>query len=592
MKHDEQHSIQDLIQIAHSFYAQGRLGEAVGVLDIALQARPDDADLWNDRGIMLRALRRFDEALQSYDQAILLSPGHSEAHYNKAAALELLGRWAEALTSYDRAIGARPNFAEAWNNRGSALMTLGRRSDGLSSYDRAIAHCPNYAEAHGNRAAALTSLGRYSEALESVGAAINLKPNVAEFHDHRGTALASLHQYEEALHSYDRAIALRPGFASAYSNRASVLLNLKRPWDAIASCDKALAITSGSAEACNNRGAALFELGSFAEAFVSFERATMLKPDYPSAWANRGMLLLLTGRAAEGWACWRERERLVRRKVPYTTAKPWVCGEDITGKTLFIEAVDGFGDAIQFCRRIADLEAQRAKIVCALPAALLTVLKDISPTAQFVEATTSFAEADRHVSLYNLAEGFPPDLARPETPYLKADADRAQKWKKHIGEKGFKVGICWQGSLADGSRSFPLGQFQPFGDIPGVRFISLQKEVSQKQLADFPANLHLETLGDSFDAGPDAFLDTAAVMENLDLIIAPDTAIAHLAGALGRPVWVALKYVPDWRWSLDRSDTPWYPTMCLFRQQSYGDWSAPFAQMAQQLAKVARSISS
>lgn len=584
MQHGRPPPVETLIQLGHALYAQGRCLEAVRMLDGALRQRPGDAGLWNDRGIMLKALRRFDEALDSYDRAIALFPGHWEAHYNKSAALSLLSRPEDALAGYDRVLALKPDFAAAWNNRGSVLLELGRAEEALASYDRAIALLPSYAEAFGNRAAALTRLGRDHDALASADAAIGMQASVAEFHDHRGTALANLHRPQEALPSYDRAIALKPGFAGAYSNRSSALLDLKRAEEALRSCDKALALDSQSAQAWNNRGTALAELKRFEEALSSYQKAITLKPDYAAAWGHRGMLLLLIGRTAEGWASCRRREELVWRDRAGAKRKPWICGEDIRGKTLFMEAVEGFGDAIQFCRRIPLLEAQGAKVICALPSPLRRLLQDVSPTAEFVAAETAFAGADRYVSLYNLAEGFPAGGQYPAaTPYLKAEESRKRQWKNLLGDGGFKIGICWQGSPADPSRSFPVSFFHCFSELPGLRLISLQKGAAVQQLAELPSHLQVETLGDQFDAGPDAFLDTAAVMESLDLIITPDTAIAHLAGALGRPVWTVLKYIPDWRWHLDRGDTPWYPSMRLFRQKAYGDWSHPFAEMAEEL---------
>jgi tetratricopeptide (TPR) repeat protein len=574
-------SFEALVQLGHALYGQGRYPEAVKALDEALHVRPGDANVWNDRGIMLGTLKRLAEALESYNKAIALSPDYPEAFYNRGSLLIMLLKPDEALASYDRAVALNPDFAVAWNNRGSVLLELGRPKDALASYDRAIELSPSYAEAHGNRAAVLTNLERHREALASADMAIEIRSNAAEFYDHRATALARMHRPEEALVSYDRAVALKADFVGAHSNRASVLLDLKRPEDALLSCDRAIAINPDSAEPYNNRGSALTELKRFDEALASYTKAIALKPGYAAAWGNRGMLLLLTGLVTEGWASWRRFEQLLWAKTSHADLRPWTCGEDIRDKTLFIE-VDGFGDAIQFCRRIAQLEAQGAKVICALPRPLLSLLKDISPTVRIVEAGAPPTGCDRYVSLYNLAEGFPPDDRCPAgTPYLRADGDRTAQWKRLLGDSGFKIGICWQGSLADVSRSFPVGFFQSLAEIPGVRLISLQK--GPLKPAELPRAVNVESLGDSFDAGPDAFLDTAAVMENLDLIIAPDTAIAHLAGALGRPVWVALKYAPDWRWHLDRCDTPWYPSMRLFRQHAYGDWSGAFAEMAEQL---------
>lgn len=224
----------------------------------------------------------------------------------------------------------------------------------------------------------------------------------------------------------------------------------------------------------------------------------------------------------------------------------------------------------------------------------MRLVQTLGPAIEVVGAQAQPRDGDFQIALLSMPLAFDTDLGTIPTaiPYLHAEPERVRKWKDKIGPQGFKVGICWQGEksgVVDIGRSFQLTQFESLSKIPGVRLISLQKNAGVEQLRELPAGMKVETLGDDFDAGPDAFLDTAAAMESLDLVIASDTAIAHLAGALGRPVWVALKFVPDWRWLLDRTDSPWYPSMRLFRQASQGDWPGVFSEIAQELATLANA---
>jgi hypothetical protein len=268
----------------------------------------------------------------------------------------------------------------------------------------------------------------------------------------------------------------------------------------------------------------------------------------------------------------------------------WRGEAGLAGKTLFVYADQALGDTVQFCR-YAKLAAERgARVVLAVQPRLCELLRGLSPQIRVIAQAEEAGSYDYQCALASLPLAFATTLADvpAAVPYLSADPRRAARWRERIGEAGFKIGIAWQGSRnrIDVGRSVPLEFFVPLAGLPGVRLISLQKGEALEQLRgsqSFP----LELLGDDFDAGPQAFLDSAAVMSQLDLLITCDTALAHLAGALGRPIWVALKHVPDWRWLLDREDSPWYPSMRLFRQSRRGDWEGVFAAIHAELARLA-----
>jgi hypothetical protein len=263
----------------------------------------------------------------------------------------------------------------------------------------------------------------------------------------------------------------------------------------------------------------------------------------------------------------------------------WNGTQDIKGRTVFVYIEQGLGDTIQFYRFVGALLARGAHVILAVQDALLRLLENASPGVELVGARVVPPAFDYHIPLMSLplALGLTPRTIPAAVPYLKAEPERVARWRSQIGEKGYKIGISWQGARGGvTSRAVPLRCFAPLAAIPGVRLISLQKGFGTEQLVTLPM---VESLGQDFDSGPDAFLDSAAVMQNLDLVITLDSALAHLAGAMGRPIWVALKQVPDWRWFLGRGDSPWYPGMRLFRQKTDGDWVGVFADMESQVPR-------
>jgi tetratricopeptide (TPR) repeat protein len=534
-------------------------------------------------------------ALALLERIIALNPGDAAAHVNRGIALSALERLKEALASYDRAIALKSDYAQAYFGRGVMLQALERHTEALASYDRALALKGDHAATHFNRGTALLDLERPDEALASYDLALALEPNYVKAHINRGVSLCALKRYEEALASCEKAIALKPDYAEAHNNCATALNELKRCEEALARCHTAIALKPDYAEAYNNRGSALGGLKRYDEALASYDKAIALRADCADAHVNRGILLMLLGRYEEGFPEYEFRPTSPNRRTTPSSVKPvWLGRESIAGKTLLIREEQGIGDMLQFCRYAKTAESLGAKVMLSARPALHRLLKQLGPAITIVSENDEPPSFDYQCRLMSLPLAFKTTLSGlvPIAPYLSAEAERIRKWRAILGDDGFKIGICWQGRMLPYAplldRSCALSEFSFLARIPGVRLISLQKASETETLRDVRAGMKVEILGPEFDAGPDAFLDTAAVMETLDLVISVDSAIAHLAGALARPTWVLLKYVSDWRWLIERSDSPWYPTMRLFRQTQPGDWRSAFAAVETALTESVR----
>ena len=473
-----------------------------------------------DQATALAHQGRMDDAALLYEQALARDAGLAEAHYNLGIARRRRGRVAEAEACWRRALELKPDFAPARINLGGILLERGDAKGAEAEFRRVLAREP-----------------------DSAPALINL-----------GNALREGNDARAAVAAYRRAIALKPDIATAHSNL----------------------------------GLALRDLGELAESEAAYRRALELQPDYATARKDLGMLLLLKGRYREGWGeyRWRWKTRWhIRRKLP---CPAWT-GEDVAGKTVLLYCEQGLGDTIMFGRLATGVAARGARVVLEVQPELCRLLAGLKGAARIVPRGNNPPPADFEAPLMDLPGILGLELATipAQTPYLTPEPDRARRWRQWLGARpGFKLGLVWQGnpkSNAELGRSPPLAAFLPLAQIPGLRLIALQKGAGSEQLAALPTGMAVESPGEDFDSGRDAFLDSAGLMQSLDLIVSADTAPAHLAGALGRPVWVALRQTPDWRWGLDREDSPWYPTARLFRQTALGDWDGVFRRMAQAL---------
>jgi len=421
---------------------------------------------------------------------------------------------------------------------------------------------------------------------------ISIDPSVVKAHCNLGFILNKTERYREAIASLDRAIAISPQFAEAHLNRGNALTGLGQAEDALASYDKALAINPDYTEAINGRGAALVDLKRAHEALACYERAIALMPDNAATRLNHGIAALLIGDFAAGWPGYEYRldeKNGVWRK--FMAHCPIWGGESIERRRLIVYEEQGLGDIIQFSRYFDRLLQMGADVTFFVRPNMHRLLRRLRTTVRLVEKQPLGEKFHTQCALMSLPAAFRTtiDTIPSDVPYLTAEDALVDRWWQQIGRQGLKIGIAWQGNPAgriDRGRSIPLRCFRSLAALPGVRLISLQKTHGLDQLADLPAGMHVETLGAEFDSGPDAFIDSAAVIARLDLIVTSDTSIAHLAGALGRPVWLGLKWAPEWRWLLDRSDSPWYPTMKLYRQPKSDDWDSVFSAMAAALTQL------
>ncbi len=612
----------------------GRFEEALQSYERTLHLKPDYAEGHYNRGVTLQKLGRLEQALQSYERALQLEADYAEALSNRGSVLQQLGRLEQALQSYARALELRPEYAEAHNNRGSALQELGHLEEALRCYERALQLKADYTEAHGNRAGVLHQLGRVEEALKSYERALQFKPDYAEGHYNRGVALQKLGRLEEALRSCDRALQLNADYAEAHNNRGIVLQQLRRLEEALQSYQRALQLRPDYAEAHNNRGIALKELGRLDEALQSYQRALQLRPDYAEAYANlgvwhcarnepeaavinltraitirpdcaaaymnRGTAALLAGDFEHGWVDyewrWQAIPNLVDPRYPDRTL--WLGSESLLGKTIVLRSEQGHGDTLQFSRyakQVADLGATVILEVGAPLARLMASLEGVSRVVVRGERLPTF---DYHCPLMSLPLAFRTTLATipAQVPYLASDPAKTRYWKDKLGPwTRPRVGLVWSGGVlpdrpdwsVHSRRNVPLAKLAPLRTAQ-ISFYSLQKgEPAESELRELQAGGWQGPALIDFTASLHDFSDTAALMANLDLVISVDTSSVHLAGALAKPVWVMNRFDTCWRWLLHRTDSPWYPTARLYRQQRAGDWDEVVARIRVDLSRMA-----
>jgi tetratricopeptide (TPR) repeat protein len=516
------------------------------------------------------------------------------ALHNRANTLIALNRHKEARPSVEALLSLAPSYVPALANYAIVLMSEKKHREALAVLDRALATDTKNPELMNARGNVLLALKCYEAALASYDKAALLKPDSASFQISRGNLFAELGRHNEALCAYEESIALDPDSTEGHLNRANMLMEQNRLEEALAACEKSITLKADYAPALVLKGNLLLHQGRAEDAAAAYDRAVTERPEYAEAAYHRGSALLLRGHFRRGWRDFERRWEVADCGFdrPVLQAREWR-GEKLAARSIVVYSEQGMGDAIQFARFLPRLAASGAKLTFLCHPGLVRVFR---PFAADMEVT-AFCDAERRFdfqcALMSLAERFGVTLGDlpGDVPYLFAEGALVAQWRKCIAGNGFRIGICWQGNpigKIDKDRSIPLAKFQPLAAVPGVRLISLQKRHGLHQLAHLPAGMIVETLG-AFDEGDDAFIDTAAIMQNLDLIITSDTASAHLAGALGRPVWIAIKHMPDWRWMLERSDSPWYPTMRLFRQPAREDWDSVFAAMADALGMLTRS---
>ncbi len=536
--------------LAAALQGQGRKGEALDALRKAVSLRPDDAELLAHLGVALAEAGQLEPAVAQLRRALQLRPDLAPAHNNLGIALAQMGRAEEGARSLAEAVRLKPDYPEAHFNLGNVRRDLGRKEEAIEHYRRAIALRPGYGAAYSNLGLALTELGKHAEAAVYLRHALHLDAKNKDAHNNLGLALAGQGYFGQAEECYHEALRLDPAFTEAHVNLGSAYKEQQR----------------------------------LDEALACYELALLYQPQSASAQYNRSLTLLQAGDYERGWPAYEWRWRRPSMP-PRPFGQPRWDGSALDGKTILLWCEQGLGDAIQFVRYASLVKEKGGTVILECP----RVLGELFTTCPGVDRVLAEGEAlpEFHVQVPLLSLpavfGTKPDSVPATMPYLKADPELVDPWRRRLGD-GFRVGLVWQGNPRhpwDRWRSVPLGQLAPLAEVQGVRLLSLQHGAGAEQARS--ARLGFEV--DGVAAGL-PFPDLAAVMKGLDLVVSVDSAAAHLAGALGVPVWLLVAAVSDWRWMVGREDTPWYPTMRLFRQGRLGDWSEVVRRVAGMLRRV------
>lgn len=564
-------------QQALAFHLQGDLASAQRLCEEILVAHPEQFDVLSLLAVIAAQTGNAMQAAELIGRAVAVDPDHALAFFYRASVLHASRQWDGALAGYSRAIDLDPVFADAYLKRGNVHCAVEQWDAALADYDRTLAIKPDAAEAHFNRAVLLDRFGQLEAAVESYGRAIDINADYPEAHYNRGNLLCRLRQWEAALVSYDRAIASRDGYAEAYANRAVVQSELQQVDAAIASCDAAIAIKDDYAEAHSNRGLLLQEVKQWDAALASCNRAIALKRHYAEPYFNRSIVRLLHGDFANGWVDYEFRSKhqdgtespdSASSRAQAFRQTRWQGAEPLAGKTILVYGEQGLGDTLQFCRYVRLLADLGAKVILDVQPALAGLLSRLQGVSRLHAAGDPFPDFDYHCPLLSLPLAFKTELSTipPAPAYLSADAGDVSRWRARLGKKSnIRIGLMWSGNAGnkrDRYRSIPLSTL--LRHLPeGFQYVSLQKEVREIDAETLRSNPQIMNLADE----QKHFDDAAALCGCMDLVISVDTSVAHLSGALGRETWILLSSTPDWRWLLNRTDSPWYPTATLYRQK-------------------------
>jgi tetratricopeptide (TPR) repeat protein len=582
----------ELNDLGIDLFLQGKVTEAAEHFRQALSILPSYANAHNNLGNALKAQGLADEAMACYQQALRLDPNHANAHNNLGLVFYARGEFAQAAECFWQALRIHPNYVSAQNNLGQALASQGQRTQAIECFRRALLLSPHHVDALINLGNALQEQKQWDRAVDCYRQALHVNPNNADAHYNLGNALIGLKQLAEATECYRRALATDPNHTKARNNLGNALKDQGKLAEAVACYEHVLSKDPRNAEAHNNMGIAYKDQGQLQKAEDSFARSLALDANQKIALWNRGLLRLSQGDFARGWTDY-EYRWAQPGTVPRVFQQPRWDGSALTGKTILIYAEQGLGDTIQFIRYLPMVKQRGGTVVFECQPSLFKLLNGVQGVDQLVRAGETLPPFDVQIPLLSLPGLFGATLTNipAEVPYLHADPKLREHYQEilrrtarrkpagdtHESERDFTIGIVWQGSLTQlgDRRSLPLTHFAGIARLPKVQLVSLQVGPATIDLAS--ASFPVLDLGSRFN--PNCLSDLAAALTSLDLAVTIDTAAAHLAGALGVKAHVALAFAPDWRWLLDRSDCPWYPTLRLFRQTRVGAWNDVFARI-------------
>jgi len=540
------------------------------------------------RAIALHRLGQLAEAQALYEEILAIEPRHFDALHLLGLIAARTGNPQRAAALLGKAVEIDPGHATVFFNRGNVLCELGQWDAALACYDRTIALQPGHADAHYNRGTVLAKLRRPDAALASLDRAIEINPGFAQAHFNRGNLLQQLEQWDAALASYGRAIEFNPLFAEAYANRGALYNQLDRIDAALASYEQAIAVNAEYAEAYCNRGLLLQEIKEWDAVLASCDKAISLQAEYAEAYVNRSFVRLLRADFDNGWIDyeWRWKEKNGPNSADTRRFRQplWRGQECSAGAAILVFAEQGLGDTLQFCRYVKQLSQLGFRVILEVQPPLAGLLANLEGAAQVLTRGSALPSFDWQCPLLSLPLALKTNLHNvPATQrYLDADPAKLVRWQAALGP-GLepRVGLMWSGSRSNRrDRHRSIGLAELLRHLPvGLQYVSLQKELRESDpqvLRSYPGVMDFSN--DQADFG-----DAAALCDCMDLVISVDTSVAHLSAALGRETWILLPFSADWRWLLDRDDSPWYPTVKLYRQERSGDWSEVLARVSADL---------
>ncbi|CAD6551842.1 Cell division coordinator CpoB [Paraburkholderia sabiae] len=565
-------------------HQQGQHEEAADLVRRAADLRPQDAGLQLNLGNALKALGRLDQAIERFRNALTLAPTFPMAHYNLGNAYALAGRHEDAVDAFEKSLRLQPMDASSHVNLGNALHALGRHREAVDSFRRALELRPGHAGAHNNIGMALNALGSATEASAHFRAALKIEPRFTAARFNLANTLDATGQHEQAVAEFEAVLAMQANLPPALFGLGNALASLGRHEEARPRFERAVGLDPNFALAWLSLGAAHHALGAHAAAVRAFDQALRLRPDLPMAHMNRGVTLLTLGDFKRGLP---EYEWRLENAVASPGAPPlprWN-GEPIEGRTLFVHAEQGFGDTLQFVRFVEIVAKLAVRVILEVQPQLVPLL---APTAEQWRVTliaqgAPRPRADLQCPLLSLpfALGTQFDSIPARTSYLTAPAASRRTWRGSLGGHAKrKFGIAWSGrAQRQENRSLPLAALEPLFALDGIDWIVLQPELADDERAALDAHPRAKNIH-RFDGRIRDFADTAAIIERLDGVVSVDTSIAHLTGALGKPLWLMLPFAADWRWFTGDQRSPWYPSARLVRQSLPGEWAEVVEEVA------------
>jgi tetratricopeptide (TPR) repeat protein len=565
-------------------HQQGQHAEAAELVRRAVDLRPTDAGLQLNLGNALKALGRIDDAIERFRNALTLKPGFTLAQYNLGNAYTAVGRHEDAADAFEKTLRLQPDDAAAWNNFGNALAALSRFHDAAKAFRRALALRPQHAGAHNNLGMALNALGDLNGAIAQFRAAIDAEPNYVAAHFNLGNLLDAAGQPAQAIDALATTIRMQPQFAPAHFGLGHALAALGRYEEALPRFERAVGLDPKYGVAWLQLGNAHLALGNRPAAIRAFDQALRLDREQPAAHLNRALALLALGDYARGLPAYEW--RLATPGTEKAPPLPRWTGELMPGRTLVVRGEQGFGDTLQFMRFAPFAAKLVGRLVLQVQPALLLLLEPAAQAARIELASSADApaKADAFCPLMSLplALGMTTLESIPtRTPYLVIPAAYRRKWRGSIGGQAKrKIGIAWSGRLQPGeTRSMPLALLDPLFALEGIDWIALQPVLTSEERAALDAHPHANSIH-RLDGRLGNFADTGAIVDRLDGVVSVDTSVAHLAGALGKPLWLMLPHAADWRWGIDTPSSAWYPKAQLYRQSAPGEWADVVAQVA------------